>query len=123
MSDWVTAFVALTDCSERSGCLEYESGVVMELAPGEASLHSAFVEHHARKNDSAFRRDCVALRFVSGRVRDRWADQGEPRDYAIHCWSRNRRKAPAHWIPVPPPDQDGPARRVAIAAIRSRRYT
>merc|ERR1712060_178272 len=76
MEDFVTAFVALTPSTFESGCLEYrpECGgtqtLYLQLQPGDFSLHSSTVLHHAIRNQTERSRVCVVLRFISGRVRD-----------------------------------------------------
>lgn len=80
------------------------NNVFLELQPGDFSIHSAGVSHHAIKNSSSHRRDCIILRFISGRVRDLAADvDGEPRDWAVLACGHDTE---GHFRLLPPPEEE-----------------
>lgn len=95
---FLTVFVALSTCDRRHGCMlvrptgyggqvRPEEELAVELLPGEFSLHGPSTEHTGGLNASGETRYCAALRYVSARTQDLYAeskeDGGLGRDVAL----------------------------------------
>mmetsp|Transcript_44460 Transcript_44460/g.94736 ORF Transcript_44460/g.94736 Transcript_44460/m.94736 type:complete len:263 (+) Transcript_44460:2-790(+) len=143
MTDWVTAFVALSPCRRKDGCLQYAAHGCqanggkdpphrqMQLRAGEFCLHGSTITHRAGTNSMNRRRLCVALRYISGRVRDvvAEADPKAPRDWAVPCpphYTNGPTFTNGHFLAVPAPVQElgkvELSQREEIATLRAKRY-
>mmetsp|Transcript_59266 Transcript_59266/g.120801 ORF Transcript_59266/g.120801 Transcript_59266/m.120801 type:complete len:106 (+) Transcript_59266:1-318(+) len=96
------------------------------MLPGEFSLHSSTVTHRGGTNSTSQRRDCIALRYISGRVRDKVADQQgkfAQRDWAVPCCGS---PTPQHFLPLPAPVEELGEKELdmqsAMDMLRNKRY-
>jgi hypothetical protein len=103
LDSFTTAFVALSTCDERHGCLQTQplgggDATINELAAGEFSLHGPWTRHRALLNASSETRYCVALRYISGGVANVQLHSHGP-DYTLCVRGKDTRQT---WMPLPP---------------------